>query len=73
VHIKLNELVAAMKGASNRVVDVEAFTESELRTIERYYAELARLAREEVDLTRSHSIEEAREQHTVKHRKRGGP
>jgi low affinity Fe/Cu permease len=73
VHIKLNELVAAMKGASNRVVDVEAFTEGELRTIERHYAELARLARAEVDVTRSHSIEEARERHTVKHRKRSEP
>src|SRR5581483_10692891 len=30
VHLKLNELVAAMEGASNRLIDVEALTEREL-------------------------------------------
>src|SRR5688572_30027917 len=34
IHIKLNELVAAVKGASNRVVDIEALSEGELRTLE---------------------------------------
>ena len=29
IHIKLNELVAAVEGASNRLVDIEALTESE--------------------------------------------
>ena len=49
IHIKLNELVAAVKGASNSVVDIEALSESDLQTLERHYAELARLAREDAD------------------------
>jgi low affinity Fe/Cu permease len=68
IHIKLNELVAAVKGASNRVVDIEALTERELQELETHYAELARLARVEADPTRSHSVEDARARHTAKGR-----
>ena len=68
MHIKLNELVAAVKGASNRVVDIEALNEGDLQTLERHYAELARLAREDPDPTTSHSVEDARARHTVKRR-----
>ena len=68
IHIKLNELVAAVKGASNRVVDIEALTEKELQALERHYGELARLAREDSDPTRSHSVEDARSRHTAKGR-----
>ena len=66
IHLKLNELVAAMQGSSNRLIDVEAFTEKELETLSRYYRELAKLARTETDVTVSHSVEEARERHSVK-------
>ena len=66
VHIKLNEIVAAIKGASNRMIDVEALSEPELRVLERYYAELATLARKDSDITDSHSIEEARRNHGEK-------
>ena len=66
MHLKLNELVAAMRGASNRLIDVEALSEEELRTLERYYGELAELARKETNLARSHSVEEARSRHTAK-------
>ena len=37
IHLKLNELVAAMQGASNRLIDVEALSEKELETLHRYY------------------------------------
>ena len=70
VHLKLNELVAAMEGASNRIVDVEALSEADLRTLARYYAELANLAKRESDVTESHSVEEARASHSFKIRKR---
>ena len=70
IHLKLNELVAAVHGASNRLIDVEALSEGELRTLERYYGELAQLARAEADTARSHSIEEARHQHTFKSARR---
>jgi len=68
IHIKLNELVAAVKGASNSVVDIEALSERDLQTLECHYAELARLAREDADPTKSHSIEDARARHTAKRR-----
>ena len=66
MHLKLNELVAAVRGASNRLIDVEALSEEELRTLERYYGELAALARKEADFARSHSVEEARSRHLEK-------
>jgi len=66
IHLKLNEIVAAMQGASNRLIDVEALSEKELETLHRYYAELATLARHDYDVTESHSVEEARQKHESK-------
>ena len=66
IHLKLNELVAAMKGASNRLIDVEAMSEHELRILGRYYVELAELARTDTDVSISHSVEEARSKHEQK-------
>src|SRR5262245_34554510 len=66
IHLKLNEIVAAVQGASNRLIEVEALSEDELRTLERYYGQLAELARKESDIARSHSIEEARSRHRLK-------
>ena len=66
IHLKLNELVAAKKGASNRLIEVEALTEEDLEALSRHYRELAKLARSEGDITESHSVEEARERHSVK-------
>jgi low affinity Fe/Cu permease len=73
IHLKLNEIVAAMEGASNRLIDAEALSEHDLRTLERYYAELAKLAKRDVHVTDSHSVEEAREHHIEKHGKRKRP
>jgi low affinity Fe/Cu permease len=66
IHLKLNELVSAMAGASNRLIDVESLTEKELETLHRYYAELTKLARTASDVTESHSVEEARQRHSLK-------
>lgn len=66
IHLKLNELVAAMHGASNRLVDVEALSEHDLRTLGEHYAELAKLAKSDSDITESHSVEEARTRHSNK-------
>src|SRR4051794_25410023 len=68
LHLKLNEIVAAMNGASNRLVDVESLSEDDLGHLHRYYHELAALCRKESDLRISHSVEEARQAHS---RKRG--
>jgi len=67
LHLKLNEIVAATTGASNRLVDVESLSEKELAQLHRFYSELATLCRKEVDLLHSHSVEEARERHAAKH------
>jgi low affinity Fe/Cu permease len=66
IHLKLNEIVAALKGASNRLIDVEALSEKDLEALRRYFSELVALARKEVDITVSHSVEEARERHSAK-------
>jgi low affinity Fe/Cu permease len=66
IHLKLNELVSAMQGASNRLIDVEALSEKDLATLHRYYAELTHLARTAGDVTESHSVEEARQRHSLK-------
>jgi low affinity Fe/Cu permease len=68
IHLKLNELVAAMTGASNRLIDVEALSENDLRILQRHYHELAHLAGKEHDMRQSHSIEEARLRHDRKAR-----
>lgn len=68
LHLKLNELVASLKGPSNRLIDVEELSEKELETLSKYYKKLAQLAGKEKDLSVSHSIEEADELHRTKYR-----
>lgn len=70
VHLKLNEIVAAMVGASNRLIDCEDMNEEELRTLHRHYAALVAMAKKDTSLTASHSIEEAQERHARKSRKK---
>jgi low affinity Fe/Cu permease len=70
IHLKLNEIVAAIQGASNRLVDVESLSEKELETLHRYYGELATLARSAANVTESHSVEEARARHSAKAKSR---
>jgi low affinity Fe/Cu permease len=72
IHLKLNEIVAATSGASNRLVDVESLSEKELAQLHRFYSELATLCRKDQDLTISHSVEEARQRHSDKHAKKKG-
>jgi low affinity Fe/Cu permease len=59
VQLKLNELIAANKGASNRLVNVENLTEQELKTLHQHYCKMAELTKLATDLKQSHSIEEA--------------
>ena len=66
LHLKLNELVSAMHGASNRLIDVEALSEKDLEALRRYYGELTELAKKSSNLTESHSVEEARQRHSAK-------
>lgn len=66
VQLKLNELVAATAGASNRLVAVEELSEHDLHVLRTFYDELTELARREHDLSASHSVEEARNRHATK-------
>ncbi len=69
IHLKLNEIVAAIDGASNRLIDVEDLTEHEIEILHTHYRKLAGMARKDLKLTQSHSIEEAEARHIRKHRK----
>ena len=66
LHLKLNELVAAIGGASNRLINVEDLSEEEVKVLHHHYAKLVELSKSEHDLTQSHSIEEAQERHEAK-------
>jgi len=59
VQLKLNELIAANKLASNRLIVVEDLTEDELDTLHNYYCRLAEETKRRMDMKESHSIEEA--------------
>ncbi len=66
LHLKLNELVAAMSGASNRLIDVEDLTERELTLLHQHYRHLVEMAKRDATLTQSHSVEEAEQRHRRK-------
>jgi len=70
IHLKLNEIVAAMEGASNRLIDVEDLSEPEIDALRKYYKRLIELAREDDQLTTTHSIEEAASKHGYKYKKK---
>jgi low affinity Fe/Cu permease len=67
VHLKLNEIVAAVHGASNRLIDVEDLSEADLVRLHLFYKRLAEMAKRDFELGQSHSVEEADALH---HRKR---
>jgi low affinity Fe/Cu permease len=68
VHLKLNEIVAAVHGASNRLIDVEDLNERELVRLHQFYKRLAEMAKRDGDLGQSHSVEEADAVHRRKRR-----
>ncbi len=69
IHIKLNEVVAALEGASNRLIDVEDLTEGEIATLHLHFQKLVQMAKKDMKLTQSHSVEEAEARHNTKHSK----
>ena len=73
IHMKLNEIVAALEGASNRLIDVEDLTEEEIKTLHTHYQRLVAMAKKDLKLTTSHSIEEAEARHNIKHSKHRHP
>lgn len=66
IQLKLNEVVAALKGASNRLINVEDLSEEEVRALHQHYNKLAQLTEHDSKITRSHSVEEALTRHEKK-------
>lgn len=69
IQLKLNELLAANERASNRMVDIEDLTETELDQLHKFYVKLSSLAKQESDIHCSHSIDAAAEINAVKVKK----
>jgi low affinity Fe/Cu permease len=67
LHLKLNELIAATKGASNRLINAEAFGEHELAVLHQFYVRLVEEAKQDADLLQTHSVEEAEQNQFAKH------
>src|SRR6187431_2929953 len=59
IQLKLNELIAATQGASNRLIDIEDLTEADLETLKKFYIKLSELSEKEDDVRATHSIDEA--------------
>src|SRR5689334_14836903 len=57
IQIKLNELIASSRLASNRLIDIEDLTEDELATLEKYYMQLVKMSKKDKNMHQSHSIE----------------
>lgn len=70
IHLKLNELIAATKGASNRLIDVEDLSPEELGTLKNFFIKLSDLAEKEDDISCTHTVEEAEGLHKLKSRKK---
>ena len=63
--------MAAIKGASNRLINVESLTENELHVLHEHFCTLVKLAKSDEKLTQSHSVEEAAQRHNRKKQEAG--
>lgn len=59
LQLKLNELIAANKSASNRLIDAENLSEEELDVLHKYYCIMVEETKKRLSMTESHSVEEA--------------
>lgn len=66
LQLKLNELIASNREASNRLISVEDFTEEELEIIKKFYSHLAKTAKQEKTIFATHSLDEAKKNSTEK-------
>ena len=57
VQLKLDEIVASIEGASNRLIDVESLSEAEVENLHKHYQQLGRLLKERGKDTESQSID----------------
>jgi low affinity Fe/Cu permease len=66
IHLKLNELLASHRHASNRLIAIEDLDETELATLRQFYCRLGELAASETGVQQTHSLDEALEAHEEK-------
>lgn len=66
MHLKLNELIACNRNASNRLIDIEDLTSEEIDVLKRYYVELSQLQAKEKNVFTTHSLDEAKRDHVKK-------
>lgn len=69
LHLKLNELVAVIENANNRLIDVEDLNEEEMETLHQHYRHLVERSKREGRLIETHSIAEADARHELKRRR----
>jgi len=58
IQVKLNEIIAALEGASNRLIDIEDLSEDEVQHLHDHYQQLGRLLKRKREFSESHSIDE---------------
>ena len=59
VQLKLDEIVASLEGASNRLIDVEDLSEEEVEDLRKHYQQLGKLLQRK-EASESHSVDETR-------------
>jgi low affinity Fe/Cu permease len=62
IQLKLNELIAAIEGSSNRLLNIEDLSEAEIEALRKRYKSLAHLTKDEKDKTLRHTVEEVEEE-----------
>ncbi len=67
IQLKLNELIAASKQASNRMVDIEDLTEKELDQLHQYFVKIAELSKQAENIHKCYSIDAAEKKHKSKY------
>lgn len=61
IQMKLNELIAAHQGASNRLINIEDLSEEEIAKLHNRYKSLANMLKDDYQKTSPHSVEEIEE------------
>jgi low affinity Fe/Cu permease len=62
IQLKLNEVIAALRGASNRLIAVEELSEEELRLLHERYQQLAELTQHDSRRKAAYSVEAVEQQ-----------
>lgn len=66
IQLKLNELIATSRSASNRLINIEELTDAELEALKKFYIKLSMLSQHDINLFSTHSIDEAKHLHHQK-------